>query len=98
LRYNTPSADLHVVARDAHLRGDVDGILLQRVSIADRVDERKQDVESRVQRRMIPAQSFDDVRALLRDDDRRLEDDDDDEHGDEQRDHEGWCHGVFTSL
>jgi hypothetical protein len=47
---------------------------------------------------MIPAQSFDDVRALLRDDDRRLEDDDDDEHGDEQRDHEGWCHGVFTSL
>ena len=72
-------ADLHVVARDADLLGDVDRLLLERVPVADHVDERHQDVEAGVERAGELAQALDDVGALLRHDDRRLRDDDDDQ-------------------
>ena len=63
------------------------GDLLQRVAVADDVDERQQHVESRVQDAVKPSQPLDDVRALLRNDDRRLRDDDQhEEREDQQRD------------
>ncbi len=43
-------AHLDVVARDADLRGDVERLLLERVPVADDVDERHQDVEAGVER------------------------------------------------
>ena len=77
-------ADLHVVARDADLRRDVDGDLLERVAVADDIDERQQHVKARAQRAVKPAEALDDVRALLRHDDRRLRDDDEHEQGEDE--------------
>ena len=77
-------ADLHVVAGDADLRRDVDGDFLERVAVADAVDERHQDVEAGVQRAAVAAEPLDDVGALLRHDNRRLGDDDEDEQGEDR--------------
>ena len=58
LRYSTPSTlHLHVVARDADLRRDIERHLLQRVLVADDVDERHQDVEAGVERTRIAARA-----------------------------------------
>ena len=58
------AVDLHldVVARDADLRGDVGGGFLQRVAIADDVDERNEDVETGAERGVEAAQPLDDDR------------------------------------
>ena len=79
---------LHVVARDADLRRDIERRFLQRVPVADDVDKRHQDVKSGVEHAGIPAQPFDDERTLLRHDDRGLpqhDDHDEREHGKENQ-------------
>ena len=81
-------AHLHVVARDADLRRDVDGLLLERVPVADDVDERHEEMEAGVERRVVASEALDDVGALLRHDDRRLEEDEQDEQRDEDEDDE----------
>ena len=67
-------ADLDVVAGDADLLRDVERRFLERVLVADDVDERHQDVEAGVERAGVPAEPLDDEGALLRDDDGRLGD------------------------
>jgi hypothetical protein len=59
-------ADLHVVARDADLLGDVDRDLLQAVPVGDLLDERHQNVKAGLQGAAVLAQILDHVRALLR--------------------------------
>jgi hypothetical protein len=80
---------LHVVLRDADLLRDVEGGLLQRVAVADRVDEREKDVEPGVERRAVAAEPLDDERALLRDDDRGPRDDEEDEEREDEEDEQG---------
>ncbi len=58
--------DLHVVARDANLLGDVDRDLLEAVPVRDLLDERDQDVKSRLQGAAVLAQILHHVGALLR--------------------------------
>ena len=79
-------AHLHVVARDADLRRDVDRRFLQRMPVADDVEERNQDVKPGMQHAGKPAEPLDDVRALLRDDDRRLRNDDECDNDEYQTD------------
>ena len=58
--------------------------LLERVPVADDVDERHQDVEAGVERAGVAPEPLDDERALLRHDDRRLGEHD--EHDDREQD------------
>ena len=78
-------ANLHVVARNADLRRNVEGDLLQRVAVADDVDERQQHVKAGVQDAVKPSEPLDDVRALLRNDDGRLRNDDEHEDREDQQ-------------
>src|SRR5581483_5084021 len=90
---------LDVVLRDADLLRDIDRALLQRVPIADRIDERQEDVEPRVQRRAVAPEPFDDERALLRDDHGRAGDHQHDEHReDEEDDHRTGHHPIPSAY
>jgi hypothetical protein len=75
--------DLNVVARDADLLGNVHGHFLERVLVTDRVEERPEDVEARLERGGILAQPLHHPGVLLRNDardpadhDERKDDDD----------------------
>ena len=59
--------------------------LLQRMPVADDVDERQQHVKAGVQDAVKAPEPLDDVRALLRNDDGRLRDDDEHEEGEDQQ-------------
>ena len=72
--------------------------LLQRVPVADDVDERDQDVEAGAERGVIAAEALDDEGALLRHDDRRAGDDDDDQDGEYDDDDERARHGSLRVL
>src|SRR6185503_11540502 len=79
---------LHVVARNTDLLRNVDGPLLQRMLVADDVDERHQDVEARVERGVVAPEPLHHERTLLRHDDRGPEhdeqDDDREQHDDDE--------------
>ena len=83
---HTVHPHLHVVARDADLRRDVDRLFLQRVAIADDIDERDEDVEAGLQHAGKSSETLDDERVLLRHHHRRLRHDDEQEEGE---DHDG---------
>ncbi len=76
-------ADLHVVARDADLLGDVHRLFLEVVLVGDAVEEGLQDVEPGLDRAVVAAERLDDEGALLGHDDRGLRDDDDDDKYDD---------------
>ena len=65
---NAVDRDLHVVLRDANLLGHVDRALLQRMPVANAVEERPQDVKTRLQRAVVTAKPLHDPRLLLRND------------------------------
>lgn len=85
--------DLDVVPRDADLLRDVIGRLLQRMPVADGVEERHQHVKARPQGSPVLPEPLHDVGALLRHDDGGLRDDDEDEDGQHQGDDQGFGHG-----
>ncbi len=91
-------ADLHVVAGDADLRRNVEGRFLERVLVADDVDERQQDVEAGVERAGVAAEALDHERALLRDDDGRLGDHDERHDREQHDDDESAFHGGHPLL
>jgi len=66
---------LDVVLRDADLLRNVGCRLLQRMAVADRVEERDQHVEAGFERRAIAPESLDDEGTLLRHHDGRSRDD-----------------------
>jgi hypothetical protein len=86
------SSILPTSERDADLLGDVDRALLERVLVADRVDEWDEDVEAGAERLVEPAQPLDHVGVLLRHDDRGPGDHDDREHGQHGQDDQTFGH------
>ena len=78
-------ADLDVVARDADLLGDIEGLLLQAVPVGDALHERHQNVKARLQRAAVFAEVLDDVGALLGHHGRGLGQHDDHGHDRERR-------------
>jgi len=78
--YST-DANLHIVARDADLLGDVQCLLFEAVSVGNPFNEWNQDMKTGVQRAAVLAEGFDDVRALLRNDGRGLADHNDGDDG-----------------
>ena len=82
------AVDVHldVVLRDADLLRDIEGILLERVAVADPVDEGEEDVEARVERGPVAAEPLDHERALLRHDDGGTREDEEDQDRQHQED------------
>src|SRR5688572_7536420 len=76
-------ADLHVVARDADLLGNVHRLFLEVVLVGDAVEEGLQDVKPGLDRAAVAAEGLDHECALLRHDDRGLRNDDDDDKYDD---------------
>src|SRR6185437_2180970 len=97
---NSVDMDLDIVARNAHLFGNVDGTFLQHVLVTDCVDERHENVESRIKRRTVFPQTFHDVGALLRDDHSsfRDRDDNDQRQHDENKRSSFHAHTSFDSI
>ena len=56
---------LDVVPSDADLLRDVERLLLEVVPVGDALHERHQDMESRLQRAAVLAETLDDIGALL---------------------------------
>jgi hypothetical protein len=78
--------DLHVVARDADLRRDIDRDFLQRVPVPDDIQKRHEEVQAGLFDVRKPAESLDDERALLRNDDDGLGNNDERDEREDDRD------------
>ena len=63
-------SDLHVVARDADLLGDIQRDFLEAMPVGDPLEKRYQHIKPGMQRAAVLAQVFDDVGGLLRHDGR----------------------------
>src|SRR5581483_9670559 len=70
--------DLDVIPRDANLFGNIERLLLQAMPVGDALDERNQNVKSGMERAAVPAETLDDVRALMRNHSRGPRDDNQD--------------------
>src|SRR3970040_1378083 len=86
--------DLHVVAGDAHLLGDIHGHFLERMAVTDAVKERQEDVEAGPERGPVLSQPLDHIGALLGHHHSRLGDDDDHEDEKYQSDYQAFGHGL----
>src|SRR6185503_13017794 len=95
---HTVHRHLNVVAGDANLWRDVDGLLLERVLVANDVEKRDQDMKSRAQRAAILAQALDDVGALLRHHHRGLGNDNDNQKRERENDDESTHKGLRFSC
>ena len=80
---NPVHAYLDVVPGDADLLWDVDGVLLEVVPVCDPLDERDENVESRLHRLPVLAEVLHDVRVLLRNYDGGLRNDHESQHDDD---------------
>ena len=64
--------------------------------VGDAVEERHQDVEARIQRAAVLAETLDDVRGLLRDDDGGLEDRHEDDERHDAKKYESRTHQLIS--
>ena len=87
-----------VVLRDAFLRGNVDGLLLEGVLVGDLVEEGNENVEAGVEGAAVFAEALDYVRRLLGDYHRCLHDRDEHDESDYCEKHKTWTHFVVSLI